>query len=94
MEENNQNKEAFLKQRLSRLEALVQEKNTELKNLYSLRGWRLFLSACRLRREAVILLKTVFKFLGITVLFIFTLLATIYLYLLKKIRKSEIFPGG
>jgi len=94
MEENSQIKEVSFEKRLFRLEALVQEKNTELKNIYGLRSWRIFLFACRLRRAVAILLKTVFKLFGVTVLFIFTLLATIYLYLLKKLRKSEIFPGG
>lgn len=94
MEENSQIKEDSLKKRLFRLEALVKEKNMELKNIYGLRGWRIFLFTAYLRREAAILLKTVFKLFGITVLFMFTLLVTGYLYLLKKIRKSEIFPGG
>jgi len=94
MEDNVKIKEDNIRERLSRLEAVIKEKDMELKRIREMNGYRIFLFASRLRRQAVILIRTACRLLVVAVLFIFTLLAATYLYLLKKLRKSEIFPGG
>lgn len=94
MGDNIQIKEDNIKKQLVKLEAIVKEKNTELKRIHEMNSWRVLLFLVKLKNTAAIFVNNVFRLLAVTVLFILALFISNYLYLLKKIRKSEIFPGG
>lgn len=83
-----------LKKQLLKKEAIIKEKNAQLKCIYGMRSWRLLLVLVRAKRQVYIFIKRLYRLFGLSFLFIFTFLVTGYLFLLKKIRKTIIFPGG
>jgi len=75
-------------------EAIINEKTGKLRRIYRMRSWKTVTLLTREKRRLNIVIKRIYGFLILIFLLVFTLIVTSYLVLLKKIRKSMVFPGG
>jgi len=88
----NQIKE--LNRQIAVREAIINEKTGQLRRIYRMRSWKAVTLLTREKRRLNIVIKRIYGFLILIFLWVFTLIVTSYLVLLKKIRKSMVFPGG
>ncbi len=75
-------------------EGIINEKTGQLRRIYRMRSWKAVTLLTRAKRRLNIVIKRIYGFLILIFLLVFTLIVTSYLVLLKRIRKSMVFPGG
>lgn len=83
-----------LNRKISIQEAIINEKTGQLRRIYRMRSWKTVILLTRGKRHLNIMIKRICGFFILIFLLAFTLIVTSYLVLLKKIRKSMVFPGG
>ena len=88
------NQLADLKRQIASKDAIISEKAEQLQRIYQMKSWRISLGLVRIKKQLKIIIKRIFGFFILIFLTIFTVIITLYLVLLKKVRKSMVFPGG
>lgn len=83
-----------LNRQISIRETIINEKTEQLRQIYQMRSWKAASLLTREKRRLSIVIKRICSFFILTFLLAFTLIVTSYLVLLKKLRKSMVFPGG
>lgn len=83
-----------LNRQISIRETIINEKTEQLRQIYRMRSWKAASLLTREKRRLNIVIKRICSFFILTFLLAFTLIVTSYLVLLKKLRKSMVFPGG
>lgn len=83
-----------LKRQISVREAIINEKSGQLRRIYRMHSWKAASLLTREKRRLNIVIKRICGLFILAFLLAFTLIVTAYLVLLKKIRKSMVFPGG
>lgn len=83
-----------LKAKIIQRDIMLKDKLWQLRQIYAMDSWKLLTLLTKLKRQANIYLKNIFRFFILSFLFIFTVIITIYLSILKQWRKTVIFPGG
>ncbi len=83
-----------LNRQISIRDAIINEKTGQLRRIYRMRSWKAVNFLTGEKRRLNIVIKRICGFFILIFLLVFTLIITSYLALLKKIRKSMVFPGG
>lgn len=83
-----------LKSKIIKKDIMLRDKLWQLRQIHAMDTWRLLILLTKLKRQANIFLKNIFRFFILLILFIFTVIITIYLSILKQWRKTVIFPGS
>jgi hypothetical protein len=83
-----------LRKELLKKDTVIASQDARLKRVYGMRSWRLFLALLCIKRRIALCFQGASRFLGLSFLCIVTFLIAGYLYALKKIRNTIIFPGG
>ncbi len=83
-----------LKRENFKRDVIIKDKIEQLHRVYHSQGWRLLVAVVNIKKHICIYIRKVKSFLILFALFWVTLLYTIYLFFLKKLRKITVFPGG
>ncbi len=88
------NSMSLLEEQLVKREQALGEKIDELDRIQKSRSWRLLLKIVYLKKCLFILIKKAIIFITLIFLLILSILANLYLGVLKKLRGTIIFPGN
>lgn len=83
-----------LMREIAQKDLIINDKTEQLRRIYCSKGWRLLVILVGIKKQLCIFLRRIKRFLILCGLFLITFLYTIYLFLLKKLRKITVFPGG
>ncbi len=83
-----------LKREIFKRDLIIKDKTGQLRRIYCSRGWRLLVVLVSIKNQLCIFMRRIKKCFILCILFLIAFLYTIFLFLLKKLRKITVFPGG
>lgn len=83
-----------MNKKIERIESALREKSEELNRIYESRSWRVLSKIISLKKNLLIWIKKTALFPLLLFLLLISILANLYLSILKKLRGTIIFPGN
>lgn len=83
-----------LKREIAQKDLIINDKTGQLRRINRSKGWRLLVILVSIKKQLCIFMRRIKRCFILCGLFLITFLYTIYLFLLKKLRKITVFPGG